>query len=200
MNLAFILNMIMIYLASKSPRRQALLKQIGIAFEVLDIDIPEEHKPNELPLEYSQRITHEKLLAAWQYMLEKNLPIRPILCADTEVVIDHKIYGKPKDRRDAYQMLQSYSNQHHEVLTSVGMKFKDFENIQTQFTRVYVGQLSHQNIENYLNLNQYQDKAGAYGIQGYFGQFIEKIEGCYFSVMGLPLHLVKKLIEQVIVT
>lgn len=185
----------MIYLASKSPRRQELLKQMDIEFEVLDIDIPEEYQPPESPLEYSQRITHEKLLAAWQYMLENHLPIRPVLCADTEVVMHNRIYGKPKDRLDAYQMLKSYSNQAHEVLTSVGIKFKDFEDIQTQFTTVFIDKLSHQNIENYLNLNQYQDKAGAYGIQSYFGQFIQKIDGCYFSVMGLPLNLTKKIID-----
>jgi septum formation protein len=187
----------LIYLASKSPRRQELLKQMGVTFEVLDIDIPEEHQPPESPLEYSQRITHEKLLAAWQYLVEKNRPIRPILCADTEVVMHNRIYGKPKDKSDAYQMLQSYSHQAHEVLTSVGIKFKDFEDIKTQITKVHIGALSHENIEHYLSLNQYQDKAGAYGIQSYFGQFIEKIEGSFFSVMGLPLYETRMLLEAI---
>jgi septum formation protein len=187
----------LIYLASKSPRRQELLKQMGVKFEVLDIDIPEEINPHEAPLDYSKRITHEKLLAAWQCMLDRKLHIRPILCADTEVVMNNTIYGKPKDKNDAYRMLESYSNNHHEVITSVGIKFHDLEQIKTQTTTVYIGTLTTENINNYLALHQYQDKAGAYGIQSYFGQFIQKIEGCFYSVMGLPLYQTKMLLEHI---
>lgn len=185
-----------IYLASKSPRRQELLNQMGVDFQVIDIEINELTRSNESPIAYSKRITEEKLQAAIQYLQSHQLPELPILCADTEVVMNHKIYGKPKDYQDAYQMLKSYSANRHQVITSIGIQFKDFKKIETDITDVYFEELPDDIIETYLQLKQYQDKAGAYGIQGYMGQYIHLIHGSYYSVMGLPIHLVRKLLHE----
>lgn len=184
-----------IYLASQSPRRQDLLKQMGVEFQVLPIDIQETTLPHESSMDYSKRITHEKLVAARQFIDEHELPKRPILCADTEVVMSGKIYGKPKNVMDAFQMLKSYSLQKHQVMTSVGIHFLDIEKIEIDVTDVYFSELTDDVIENYLAMNQYQDKAGAYGIQGYMGQYIEKIEGSFYAVMGLPIHRVRRLLD-----
>lgn len=184
-----------IYLASQSPRRQDLLKQMGIEFEILHIDVLEITHPNEPPIEYSKRITHEKLLAAIEYIKDQQLPPRPILCADTEVVMEGKIYGKPKDIHDAYHMLKSYSSKKHQVITTIGLYFLGIKTIETDITDVYFNELPDSIIHHYLTMNQYQDKAGAYGIQGYMGQYIEKIHGSFYSVMGLPIHRVRALLN-----
>lgn len=189
--------MINIYLASKSPRRQALLNQMQIPFHVLDMDTPEEYIPGESPEAYSYRITHEKLQAAWQSMQQQNLEHRPILCADTEVILDNQILGKPKNRDDAFRMLKNYSNREHVVLTSVGIRDRQNERILQNHTLVKFASMSDEDIEQYLNTEDYLDKAGAYGIQSSIGQFIEKIDGCFYSVMGLPLHTVRVLMDHV---
>lgn len=186
-----------IYLASKSPRRQALLHQMQISFDVLDIEVPEECIPGESPETYSLRITHEKLQGAWNAMEARHIEYRPILCADTEVILDHQIIGKPKDRNDAYRMLKNYSNREHMVLTSVGIRDKHGEHILQNKTFVKFATLTDADIEQYLNNNDYLDKAGAYGIQSSIAQFIEKINGCFYSVMGLPLHAVKTLLDDI---
>jgi septum formation protein len=184
-----------IYLASKSPRRKELLMQMEVSFEVLDVDIPEIMNPEETPETYSVRITEDKLNAAWDKMMADNLTVMPILCADTEVVLDGVILGKPQDYQDAFNMLKSYSNRSHEVLTSVGLKSKHFENIITNTTIVTFAELSDEAIHHYLEKNNYLDKSGAYGIQSYIGQFISHIEGCFYSVMGLPLNTVNQLLR-----
>lgn len=184
-----------IYLASKSPRRQDLLKQMGVEFQVIDINIIEKTMPDESPIEYSKRITQDKLVAAIQYIKNHQMPVLPILCADTEVVMEGKIYGKPKDIHDAYHMLKSYSSKKHQVITTIGLYFLGIKTIETDITDVYFNELPDSIIHHYLTMNQYQDKAGAYGIQGYMGQYIEKIHGSFYSVMGLPIHRVRALLN-----
>ncbi|KTC64919.1 septum formation protein (plasmid) [Legionella adelaidensis] len=186
-----------IYLASKSPRRQQLLSLMGVEFEVLKIDIPEMQKEGESPEEYSKRITKEKLNAAWDFLEQEKLPYLPILCADTEVVIENKIIGKPKDYQDAFNTLKSYSEKSHWVLTSVGVKYCNYQNIQLNKTQVYFDRLTDEDIHAYLKVDNYKDKAGAYGIQSYIAQFIPRINGCYYAVMGLPLNLVRQLLNEV---
>lgn len=182
-----------IYLASKSPRRKTLLEQMEIPFELLSIDTPEIVKPNESPESYSKRITREKLHAAWEKIVQENLPPLPVLCADTEVVLDDVILGKPRDENDAFNMLKRYSGRTHQVITSVGLIDEDFEKIRLDTTFVTFGTMTDENIQHYLASGNYKDKSGAYGIQSYIGQFISRIDGCFYSVMGLPLNTVREL-------
>ena len=118
-----------LYLASKSPRRRELLEQMEVEFEILPIDTPEVVAPNEASDAYSKRITKEKLDAAWKTIIQDHLPPLPVLCADTEVVLDGVILGKPIDEHDAFQMIQRYAGKTHEVITSVGITFYDYQKI-----------------------------------------------------------------------
>lgn len=183
-----------IYLASKSPRRRELLQQMGIEFEVLSIDVPEERALNETAEIYSKRITNEKLNAAWDKIIKNNLAVLPVLCADTEVVLNQQILGKPQDYQDAFSMLKSYSGRSHQVITSVGLKYYTYQKIAMNVTTVYFASISDAEIHNYLATGDYKDKAGGYGIQSSIGQFIYKIDGCFYSVMGLPLNTVRELL------
>lgn len=185
-----------IYLASQSPRRRELLKQMGVEFELLGVNIPEVIKPNESPEDYSLRITQEKLDNAWQHLLEGEQTVRPILCADTEVIQDQKIYGKPRDYQDAFDMIKSYSGRTHLVLTSVGIRYHEHKELQLNQTMVSFANMTDAEIHHYLSFNNHIDKAGAYGIQSYIGQYITKIDGCFYSVMGLPLHTTRQMLDR----
>jgi septum formation protein len=184
-----------IYLASKSSRRKELLQQVEIPFELLSLDTPEIVKPNESPEDYSKRITQEKLHAAWQKIINENLSVLPTLCADTEVVLDNRIVGKPQDENDAFNMLRQYSGKSHRVITSVGLIYHDYEKIYMNTTWVTFAQMTDKDIQEYLTSGNYKDKAGAYGIQSYIGQFISRIDGCFYSVMGLPLNTVREMLN-----
>lgn len=183
-----------IYLASKSPRRRELLTQMGIAFDLLWVDTPEIIAPNETPEMYSKRVTKEKSDAAWEKIKQDKLIALPVLCADTEVVLDGRILGKPIDKQDAFQMLKGYSGRSHEVITSVSLKWFDYQKIAINKTIVTFAALSDDNVNHYLSTDNYKDKSGAYGIQSYIGQFIRSINGCFYSVMGLPLNTVRELL------
>ena len=186
-----------VYLASKSPRRRELLQQMGIEFEILPIDVLEERAPNETAEMYSKRVTSEKLHAAWDKIITNKLTIQPILCADTEVVLDQQTLGKPQDYQHAFSMLKSYSGRSHQVITSVGLKYLSYEKIALNRTNVYFAAISDVEIHHYLATGDYKDKAGGYGIQSSIGQFIDKIDGCFYSVMGLPLNTVRTLLQEV---
>lgn len=186
-----------IYLASKSPRRKELLQQIGVDFEIISMDVPEDRASNETPEQYSERVTDEKLQGAWDYIMDNNLPIMPVLCADTEVVSGQDILGKPRDYQHAFSMLKRYSGDSHLVITSVGLKYFSYQKIITNKTTVFFTPISDEEIHNYLVTGDYKDKAGGYGIQGFIGQFISRIEGCFYSVMGLPLNTVRELLKAV---
>lgn len=183
-----------IYLASKSPRRRELLTQMGIEFDLLPVDTPEIIAPGESAEMYSMRVTKEKLIAASTKMMQDHLTAMPILCADTEVVLDGKILGKPRDRQDAFNMLKNYSGRSHQVITSVGIIYFDYQKVLMQKTTVTFANIPEPAINHYLATNEYQDKAGGYGIQSYIGQFICHIDGCFYSVMGLPLNTVRELL------
>ena len=189
--------MMKIYLASQSPRRKELLELMDVSFDILPMDIPEVTHPNETPEAYSTRITKEKLQAGWAHVLDHQLPHRPVLCADTEVVLDGKIYGKPKDYTDAFEMLRSYSGKTHDVLTSVGLKYGTYEKIVVHHTAVTFGAMTDHDIEHYLAKGDYQDKSGGYAIQSYIGQFVSRIDGCFYAIRGLPLHVVHELLAEV---
>lgn len=188
-----------IYLASKSPRRRELLAQMGVDFEVLVLDTPEIISASETPEAYSERIVKEKLAAAWEKIKDENLNIMPVLSADTEVVLDNTILGKPFNYQHAFDMIKSYSGRSHRVITSVGVKYYDYQKIITNITIVTFASLADEDIHRYLETGDYKDKSGAYGIQSYIGQFISKIEGCFYSVMGLPLNTTRELLRQVLI-
>lgn len=183
-----------IYLASKSPRRRTLLAQMGVEFELLLIETPEQVFPNETPEQFSLRVTAEKLIAGWEKILHDNLPPMPILCADTEVVLDAEILGKPIDKEDAFKMLKRLSGRTHQVITSVGIKYFDYQDLNLNTTLVTFDNIPNEAIQHYLDTGDYIDKSGSYGIQSYIGQYIEGIEGCFYSVMGLPLNSVRKML------
>ena len=184
-----------IYLASQSPRHRELLEQMEVSFEVLSIDIHEIVAPDEAPEAYSRRITQEKLDAAWEKIIRDRLQPMPVLCADTEVIADGVILGKPRDENDAFRMIKSYVGKTHEVVTSVGLRFHEYQKIEMHKTFVTFAQMTDEEIQHYLSSGNYKDKSGSYGIQSYIGQFISRIEGCFYSVMGLPLNPVREMLR-----
>ena len=185
-----------IYLASKSPRRAELLTQMGVNFEILSFDIPEIVAEGETPFNYSQRICREKAEAGWQYMVEHKLPTLPILTADTEVIYQEQVLGKPVDYDDAFRMWRMFAGDRNLVITSVTLKYHDFEKTVTSQSWVHFDQLSDAEIHAYLATGDYKDKSGAYGIQSLAGQYIQKIDGCFYAIMGLPLNVVRNLLQE----
>lgn len=194
-----------IYLASKSPRRRELLHQIGIQFEVLmmrdsperSVDVPEIVRPNELPQDYVTRITNTKAQVAWKVSLMRKLPLRPVLAADTAVVLDGIIYGKPKNRDDAQAMLTHLSGRTHQVLTSVAIHYHEQHKECTQISEVTFCTLNKDQIDWYCATQEPDDKAGSYAIQGIAAQFISHISGSYSGIMGLPLFETAKLLSEI---
>ncbi len=184
-----------IYLASQSPRRRELLKQIGINFEMLLLrsyprrimDVDETPLAAEIPEDYVKRICAHKARAGWGALKFRSLPPFPVLVADTTVALDGNILGKPRDREDAYAMLSRLSGRQHQVLSAVAAAFEERMEIRLSMTNVTFAALDEERIRRYLLTNEWHDKAGAYGIQGYAGAFVQRLEGSYSGVMGLPL-------------
>lgn len=176
-----------IYLASQSPRRRELLTQIGVAHQLVNADIDESRRVDELAETYVQRLAREKAAAGWRQVVESGLPMLPVLGADTAVVLDDAILGKPIDADDARTILESLSGRVHEVLTGVALHGAHGEHVAMSRTRVWFRALSAAEIEQYWATGEPCDKAGAYGIQGRAAIFIERIEGSYSGVVGLPL-------------
>ncbi|MCW5297856.1 Maf family protein [Herbaspirillum lusitanum] len=187
-----------IYLASKSPRRRELLRQIGIDFELLlnDKEVDEQVLPNEKPADYVARVTRDKLLSARQTMLYRQLPMRPILSADTTVVVDDLILGKPADVREAVEMITRLSGRTHQVLTSVAVAFQEQMWQITQYSDVAFEALSDDMIRAYCSTQEPFDKAGGYGIQGLASIFIKDIAGSHSGIMGLPLFETAQLLQK----
>ncbi|MDB5762151.1 MAG: septum formation inhibitor Maf [Herminiimonas sp.] len=194
-----------IYLASKSPRRRELLRQIGVEFELLMLrdnaarggpEVSEVVQPGELPEAYVTRVAREKAECARQTMFWRKLPIRPVLAADTTVTVDGRILGKPADMTEATEMLKSLSGRTHQVLTSVAVQHHDDIWQVTQRSEVSFVSLSDQTIRAYCALPEPYDKAGGYAIQGQAALFIREIIGSYSGIMGLPLFEVAQLLQQ----
>lgn len=193
-----------IYLASKSPRRRELLRQVGVHFEILllrdasarQADVSEMPLPDELPDAYVQRVTKEKAAAAWNMMLMRKLPIRPVLAADTTVVLDGVIFGKPASRNQAHAMLSGLSGKTHQVFTSIAVHFHEHQLERTQISEVTFCTLTAQQINHYCDSQEPYDKAGGYGIQGSAAQFISHISGSYSGIMGLPLFETAQLLSE----
>jgi septum formation protein len=171
-------------LASKSPRRQQILRDAGIPFVVRAADVPEERRSHESPVDYVRRLAREKAFA---------VPMDPgevVLGADTVVVIDGQVLEKPRDPADAARMLGLLSGREHEVITGLCVRAASREIVDTATTRVRFASLTSAELDAYAASGEPMDKAGGYAIQGLASKFIERIEGCYFNVVGLPVSLV----------
>jgi septum formation protein len=193
-----------IYLASKSPRRRELLRQIGVEFELLMLrndaargpDVSELELPDELAADYVARVASEKAAFAWNIVQSRRLPLRPVLAADTTVTIDGKILGKPASREAAIAMLESLSGRTHQVLTSVAVHSTNGADQVTQVSDVRFAKLSMASIKAYCATTEPYDKAGGYGIQGLAALFVEHIEGSHSGIVGLPLFETAQLLRQ----
>lgn len=174
----------MLVLASRSPRRQEILRQAGIAFTVRAAEVDETPLAGEKPDEYVLRLAEAKALAAPHQAGEI------VLGADTTVVIDGEILGKPADDGDARRMLRLLAGRRHEVLTGICLSRDRYLLRDCASTAVWFAPLSEPEIDGYVATGEPMDKAGAYAIQGLASKFVTRIEGCYFNVMGLPVALV----------
>jgi septum formation protein len=188
---------VLIYLASRSPRRRELLTQIGVRFEVLlfregtrqDADTSEAVHPGEQPNDYVRRVTQQKAEAGWQRVTARGgMHRKPVLAADTTVALAGEILAKPVDRDDAARMLRLLSGTQHRVLTAVAVLFEQRVEMAVSESLVTFAALDEPRIAAYVQNGEPFDKAGAYGIQGRAGAFVERIEGSYSGVMGLPLY------------
>ncbi|MDV5170937.1 Maf family protein [Photobacterium rosenbergii] len=172
-----------LYLASGSPRRKELLTQLGYQFERVVVDVEEQHQVGESPADYVQRLSVDKAMAGVAVVDGK----APVLGADTIVVSGDRILEKPKDFDDARQMLSLLSGKRHQVMTAVTVASEERRETRLVVTDVWFKTLSDKEIEDYWQSGEPQDKAGSYGIQGIGGKFVERIDGSYYAVVGLPL-------------
>ena len=185
----------MIYLASRSPRRRELLKQVGITFEMMLLreesrrgpDIDESPKAAENPEAYAARVARAKAELAAMYMGRRSLPARPVLAADTTVVCDHAIIGKPADRDEAAAIIKRLSGRQHQVITAVALATPDRVEQAVSISSVWFKALTDDEIRRYVAVGESLDKAGAYAIQGRAAAFVARIEGSFSGIMGLPL-------------
>jgi septum formation protein len=201
-----------IYLASQSPRRQELLKQMGVRYKMLAPSPGENSESIETPLlhekarTYVERVTLAKSAAALARWQKSDLVWAPILCADTTVSLpsnsEGEILGKPVDEADAARILKMLSGKAHEVLTAVALTIDPNKQALylVQISRVHFTELSPEQIATYIASGEPFGKAGAYGIQGLGGAFIPSIEGSYSGIMGLPIFETAQLLERAQVT
>ena len=179
----------MLILASASPRRRELLTQAGLGFTVEAADLNEDRMPNEAAAAYVQRLAEEKAHAVWTLHQNADTPEDPliVLGADTCVVCDGQILGKPVDTADARRMLELLSGRTHAVLTGIAAVTGKGTVDDLEITQVTFNVLKDAEIAQYITSGEPLDKAGAYAIQGYAARWIPRIEGCYFNVVGLPI-------------
>jgi septum formation protein len=210
----------MLVLASQSPRRQELLRNAGLEFTIYPADVPEVLAEGETPCDFAQRLAREKARAtlckieqlwgdpAWRH---KSVASRPesrhmangssegrvlVLGADTVVVVDEHVLGKPEDDQDAARMLCLLSGRSHQVTTGVCLLGEGFEDVRTETTEVTFDELSDEDIAAYIRTGEPMDKAGGYAIQGIASRWIPRIDGCYFNVVGLPIALVCRMLRE----
>lgn len=178
----------MIYLASASPRRRELLRQLGVEFEVMPSNLLEVRQKDELPADYVVRVARDKALFVAKLVKERGLPAHPVLGTDTEVVLDGEILGKPQDRDHGMALLRRLAGRTHAVLSGICVVHQDIEHTALSTSRVTFGPLTEAEIAHYWETGEPLDKAGAYAIQGRAAGFIVSLEGSYSGVMGLPLY------------
>jgi septum formation protein len=182
----------MLVLASASPRRQELLRNAGITFEVQPADIPEDPLPGEGAKECAQRLAREKALA-----VARQRPQDCVLGADTVVAVDGQLLGKPSDATDAARMLRLLSGRVHQVITGVCLVVGGQSSVASETTLVTVSDITEKQIADYVATGEPMDKAGAYAIQGIASRWIPRIEGDYSNVVGLPVALVWRMLREV---
>lgn len=178
-------------LASQSPRRAEILRAVGWPFETFAVEIDEAVRAGESPEHYVERLALGKAKAA---ACLKHAPL--VLGADTTVVVEGEILGKPEDLDDARRMLRLLSGRWHDVLTGVALVSQKSERVAHERTRVHFGAMTEDEIDWYAETGEPADKAGAYAVQGRAALFIEEIEGDYWNVVGLPVRLVYKLAKE----
>jgi septum formation protein len=192
-----------IYLASRSPRRRELLRQVGIPFEIVlfredsrrGFDVDESPQPGEAAADYVVRVARSKAEAANVRLLQRRLPAYPVLAADTTVVLDGHIVGKPADAAQAVDMLKALSGRPHQVLTAVAVSLHERLETRLSTSTVEFAPLSEARIRAYVGSGEPLDKAGSYAIQGRAGGFVRHLSGSYTGVMGLPLWETIELLE-----
>jgi septum formation protein len=182
----------MLVLASASPRRQELLRNAGITFEVQPANIPEDPLPGEAAKDYVERLARENALA-----IASQRPHDVVLGADTVVVVDGQLLGKPSDAADATRMLRMLSGRKHEVITGVCVVVRGQSKVASETTRVTMSELSDKDVAEYVASGEPMDKAGAYAIQGIASRWIPGIEGDYSNVVGLPVALVFRMLREI---
>jgi septum formation protein len=193
-----------IYLASRSPRRRELLSQIGVRYHLLLFrarpeappDVDESMLPGEPPDTYVERVARAKAEAGWKLLRLRNLPLAPVLAADTTVALGGRVFAKPVDRKEAAEMLAALSGERHEVLTAVALKRDDDLHSSLSRSEVQFKKLSPEEIAHYVATGEGDDKAGAYAIQGRAARFIVELHGSYSGVMGLPLYETAQLLDK----
>ena len=181
----------MLVLASASPRRQELLRNAGITFEVQPADIPEDALPGEAAKDCAERLARDKALA-----VARQRPHDFVLGADTVVVVDGQLLGKPSDAADAARMLRLLSGREHQVITGVCLVVSGQSSVASETTLVTVSEITDKDIADYVASGEPMDKAGAYAIQGIASRWIPRIEGDYGNVVGLPVALVCRMLRQ----
>jgi len=182
-------------LASASPRRRELLTQAGYRFEVEPSSVVESRRPGEDAIRFTTRLAREKAAEVFARHQPSTAPMM-VLGADTVVVCDGEVMGKPADAADATRMLLLLSGRTHQVVTGVAVVWgSGSAEVAAEMTQVTMHTLSPQEVADYVAGGEPMDKAGAYAIQGYAGRWIPRIHGCYFNVVGLPLALVTSLLE-----
>ena len=193
-----------IYLASRSPRRRELLAQIGVRYHLLlfrsrpdsPADVDETVLEAETPDAYVERVARAKAEAGWKLLRLRNLPLAPVLAADTTVALAGTVLGKPADRKEAAEMLAQLSGQRHEVLSAVALKRDDWLECLLSRSEVQFKKLSADEIAQYAATGECDDKAGAYAIQGRAARFVAELHGSYSGVMGLPLYETAQLLDK----
>jgi septum formation protein len=184
----------MIYLASKSPRRRELLKQLGVDFSILDVDVPEVRAPGEPAVDYVNRVAREKAAAGLMQVVA--VPEAIVLGADTEVVLGEDVFGKPADAEDAARMLRRLSGRAHRAVSVVWCVCASREEHAISESIVEFAPLDDARIAAYVASGEAFGKAGAYAIQGRAAAFVRRLDGSHSGVMGLPLHETAELLRR----
>jgi len=184
-----------VYLASGSPRRSELLMQMGVTFDILRLEIDEILQENESAIHYVERVSMAKAVAGWKALGSEGK--HPVIAADTSVIVDHRILGKPDNDEEARSMLQLLSGRQHQVLTAVTVVID--KKVLSRLSKNYVtfSVLTLKEIDWYLSTGEGRDKAGSYAVQGLAAMFIEDIRGSYSGIMGLPIHETRELLMEI---
>jgi len=183
-----------LYLASQSPRRRQLLEQLGVAFSVLEVDVPERRAPGESPCDYVSRVARDKARAGRATLGDRGHAW--VLGADTEVVLDDEVFGKPRDAQDAISMLRRLSGRAHEVISVAWLVGPAGERRASCVSKVRFAALDDNDIAAYVATGESFGKAGAYAIQGGGAALVEHLDGSYSAVMGLPLFETASLLRE----